>query len=164
MRIFKSFSHAIRGIIYCIKNERNMRFHSVVSVYVIILSYIFELSFEKLAVILLTISAVLVSEMVNTAIEELSDIWADDYNMCIKIVKDLSAGAVMISAFFSVLIGIIMFHDIQYYVKIFNFLRCYPLAVVGIIFLIIVSYLYVEWGPNKIKEKLKKVKLWFKKI
>ena len=145
---------------YCIKNECNMRFHTVVSVYVLILSYIFELSIEKFLVILLTISAVLASEMVNTTVEELSDIAVGDYSTSIKIVKDLAAGAVMISAIFSIVIGIFIFHDTQYYIKIFKYFCNYPLSVLAFALSLCISYLYVKLGPNKIKEKIIKFKLW----
>lgn len=158
MKIFKSFACALRGIVHCIKNERNMRFHTVVAFYVLILSYIFELSYEKVSIVLLTISAVLTTEMVNTVVEELADMAVDDYNMSVRIIKDISAGAVMVSAIFSVAIGIIMFHDVKYYMKIFHFFWNCPFSFLLFGIMVLISYFYVELGPNQIKRMLIKFK------
>ena len=98
MRILKSFKYAIRGIIYTIRNERNMRVHSVVSLCVIFLSFFFNLSAEKYCILGLVISFVIVSEVINSSLESLIDLCAKDYNSIAKAAKDMAAGAVLIAS------------------------------------------------------------------
>lgn len=159
MRILKSFKYAIRGILYCLRNERNMRFHAVVALYIMIFSRFFELSRESFLLLILTISAVMTAEMVNTAIEGISDIVASDYNTMAKVVKDLAAGAVMVSAIFSVIIGLMMFNDLNAYIRIWNYFYIHPLMFLLFSLSIACSIIYVYIGTNGIKNKLKILKL-----
>ena len=113
MSFLRSLKFAFRGIIHCIKNERNMRIHTVATIYILLFVPFFNLSLEKLAILLLTISAVLAAEMVNTATEELSDLSAEDYNPMARIAKDVAAGAVLIISIFAVFIGFLLLWDLE---------------------------------------------------
>ena len=158
MNRLKSFRYAFRGIIHCIKNERNMRIHTVVASYVLLFSCFFNLSPEKYAILLLTISAVMSAEMVNTATEELSDLSAEDYNPMARIAKDVAAGAVLISALFSVVIGFILFFDINAFLKIINFFMAYPVMILIFLLSFFASCLYIKLGPTGLKNAIKKIK------
>ncbi len=158
MNMLKSFRFAFRGIIHCIKNERNMRIHTVMAMYVLLFSYFFNLSLEKYCILLLTISAVIFAEMVNTATEELCDLSAEDYNPMVKIAKDVAAGAVLICAIFSVVIGIILFFDVDAFLSIIAFFVNYPFMVVIFIASLIASYAYIKLGSVGIKGLIKKIK------
>lgn len=161
MKEFKSFIHAIKGIMRCIKNEKHMRIHICVSLYVLIFTPFFNLSSEKYAILLLTISAVFTAEMVNTSAEVLSDICAEDYNRMAKIAKDIAAGAVFICAFFSIVIGIMFFGNIESFINIFKYFIEHGILFVLFILSVIVSILFVILGPIEIKNRIKS--LIFKK-
>ena len=121
IKLLKGFGCALRGIFYTLKNERHMRIHAVALVYVMFFSVFFNLSAEKYAILLLTGALVIVSEIINSAIESVVDICKNEYSIIAKIAKDMAAGAVLISAIFSVIIAILFFNDISGYVNILKF-------------------------------------------
>ena len=106
IKLLKGFGCALRGIFYTLKNERHMRIHAVALVYVMFFSVFFNLNIEKYAILLLTGALVIVSEIINSAIESVVDICKNEYSIIAKIAKDMAAGAVLISAIFSVIIAI----------------------------------------------------------
>ena len=107
-KFFRGFKFAFRGVIHCINNERNMRFHTAVMLYVLAFSPFFTLTKTQYAVLILTISSVISAEMLNTAAEELADLSAADYNPLARAAKDIAAGAVLVCAFFSVVVGAVI--------------------------------------------------------
>ena len=159
MRILKSFRYAVKGIKYCISNERNMRIHTVATVYVLAFSPFFKFSKFELVMLILTILSVVAAEMVNTAVEGLSDIFVSEYNVAAKNIKDVAAGAVFISAVASVVVGAILFSDVESYVRIYNFFCLYPFNLLILGVFTFLSVIYVYYGPfetiNKIKNFLK---------
>ena len=105
MRFLKSFRYAFRGIIYCINNERNMRVHTVVALYVFVFSFFFHLTRAEYGVLFLTFAQVIAAELFNTVAEELSDFSAASFNPVVRIVKDMASGGVLVGAVFSVYFG-----------------------------------------------------------
>ena len=156
MKILKSFKFAIKGIIYTLRNERNMRIHTMVSACVFILSLFFDLSTEKYLILFLTVALVMVAEVINTSIESLIDVYSKNYNSTAKMAKDVAAGAVLIASGFAVFIGVILFHDINAYIKICKFLCLYPFAFLLLIAFAVFAYFYIFLGPAEIKNKAKK--------
>ena len=69
----------------------------------------FQISYQDWIAISLVISMVLISESINSAIEALCDTVSKDYKVNIKYAKDVSAGAVLVSALVSVITGLIVF-------------------------------------------------------
>lgn len=164
MEIIKSFKYAIKGIIYAIKNERNMRIHTVASFCVFLFSLFFDLNSEKYILLLLTCSLVIISELINTAFENLIDICATDYNSKAKAAKDIAAGFVFLAAFSAVVVGILIFKDIKGYINLWNFLCAFPWIIVPVGFLGVLLYFYIFMGPTEIKNKIKsKILRRFKK-
>ncbi|EGL39036.1 diacylglycerol kinase [Parvimonas micra] len=106
---FESFLCAFRGIIYIFKTERNFRFHIVFSLLVLLSSLALNLSYVELSVILIMIAVVLTLEIINTIIENIMDFLCKNYNFKVKIIKDMASGAVLVSAFISVIVGYLIF-------------------------------------------------------
>jgi len=109
--IIDSFNYAIKGIIHAVKSERNMKIHIAFGIAVFLLSLFFDLTKTEFMIICLTVAMVLISEMFNTAIEVVVDLIEEKYNLKAKIIKDVSAGAVLVSAFFAVIIGYFIFFE-----------------------------------------------------
>lgn len=105
----ESFCCAFKGIIYIFKTEKNFRFHIFFSLLVLLCSLILNLSYVELSVILIMIAVVLTLEIINTIIENIMDFLCKDYNLNIKIIKDMASGAVLISAFISIIVGLLIF-------------------------------------------------------
>ncbi len=107
----ESFNNAFQGIWYTIVNERNMKIHLVIGTIVIFLSLWVRVSKIEFTILCLTIAMVICFELINTAVEVVVNIIVDVYHPKAKIIKDVSAGAVFVSAIFSIVIGLLILWD-----------------------------------------------------
>ena len=108
-RLAKSFYYAIEGILYVVKNERNMQIHTAVAIFAVIAGCWFRISVHDWIVISITIGGVFSLELINTAIEKTIDLITESHHPLAKIAKDAAAGAVLIYAVVSVIVGILIF-------------------------------------------------------
>jgi diacylglycerol kinase (ATP) len=109
--LLESFNNAANGIIYVIKNERNLKIHLIAAIGVLVTSLFFKLSRLEFMILLFSITLVIVCELFNSAIEIIVDIIVHVYHPKAKAVKDIAAGAVLISAFFSLVVAYFIFFD-----------------------------------------------------
>jgi diacylglycerol kinase len=107
--MLKSFGYAGNGIREAFKTEPNFRIHTIAAVISIILAFYFQFSLIKFAILILTITLVIILELVNTAIEKVVDKISPTYSRLAKVAKDVSAAAVLISAFAAILVGLLLF-------------------------------------------------------
>lgn len=111
MKFLKSFYYAGRGIVAALA-QRNFRFHTVTAAFVIFFAARFySFSAERWAILLLTCGSVMSLELVNTAIERLSDKVTEEESHRIRLAKDCAAGAVLISSIIAVGVGVALFWD-----------------------------------------------------
>ncbi|MBU5427104.1 diacylglycerol kinase [Tissierella pigra] len=109
--IIDSFNFAVSGIIIALKTEKNMKIHYIIALGVIILSLFFDFSRVEFLLLLFSITLVVVAEMVNTALERVIDLITQDYHPLARLVKDVAAGAVLIAAINSIIVGYLLFFD-----------------------------------------------------
>lgn len=107
----KSVNAAIEGIMYTFRSERNMKFHYFSSFGVLMASLFFNFSKIEFILLLGAITLVVVTEMINTAVEKTVDLITSEYNILAKIAKDVAAGAVLVSALYSVVVAYILFYN-----------------------------------------------------
>ena len=107
--LISSFSVAVIGIMTAIKNERNMRFHLITALLVLVVSIYFSITKMEWLFILLAIGGMFALELINTAIERVVDLVTKEYHPLAKQAKDIAAGAVFIYAILSVIIGMVIF-------------------------------------------------------
>ncbi|MGB9865261.1 diacylglycerol kinase family protein [Fervidobacterium gondwanense] len=105
----ESFSHAIEGIVNSILSERNLRIHFLVGLVVITATFFLPIKREDILWIIFAVFFVIWSELVNTIIEHLMNLYSKEYHPVIKIIKDVSAGVVLWAALFSITVGILVF-------------------------------------------------------
>lgn len=110
-RFLKSFVFAFSGIFQLLKTERNFKIQLLALVIVIVAGIYFNISkFEWIAV--LSISALVLSlEALNSSIEKLCDLYTEEQNPKIKIIKDIAAGSVLIAAIFAVAIAVVILEN-----------------------------------------------------
>ena len=106
-----SFNYAIEGVIHVLRRERNMRVHFSLATVVLVLAFAYDVTKVELMALLIAVSFVLTAEMINTAVEEMIDLTAKDYDPRAKIAKDVAAGAVLISSVVAATIGYLIFVD-----------------------------------------------------
>lgn len=109
--LVKSVNAAIEGIMYTFKSERNMKLHYLASFVVLIASLFFNFSKVEFVLLLGAITLVVISEMMNTAVEKTVDLVTSEYNILAKIAKDVAAGAVLVSAMYAVVVAYILFYN-----------------------------------------------------
>ncbi|MBN1527335.1 MAG: diacylglycerol kinase [Candidatus Omnitrophica bacterium] len=107
--IVESFNAAIEGFIYVLKTQRNMRVHFLIAVLVVLLAIVLNFSALHIGILCITIMFVLVSEMLNTAIELIVDMVQSEFHPIARIIKDVSAGAVLLVAFNALIVGYVLF-------------------------------------------------------
>lgn len=108
--LLDSFKHAINGIVYVFKHERNLQIHFVLAIIVLIFAVLLRLSSFEWIIIVFCISLMFFAEMVNTALEAHMDFHVgEEYSSVAKNVKDIAAGAVLFCAMGVSIIGLIIF-------------------------------------------------------
>lgn len=116
----KSFQYAFRGLKYVLKNERNFRIELVFAFLILTLSVILKIEDWELVVIIFLTTLVLITELINTVVERVVDILEPRMHPFAKLIKDIMAAIVLISAIVSVVVGLIIF--LPYLI---NFLNSY---------------------------------------
>ncbi len=104
-----SFRYAAQGLGYSLLTQRNFRIHVTTGVLVFGLALWLQLSLDRLAVLVLTVTAVLVLELLNTAMEAAVDLAVGRrYHPLARIAKDCAAAAVLVAAVASLLIAVLL--------------------------------------------------------
>lgn len=153
IRVLQAFKCAVRGIVYAIKNERNMRFHTVAAAYVFLLSYFCRVSMSQFLILVLVVSLVMMAEMINTAIENIIDLCSKEYNTTAKIAKDIAAGGVLMISLAAAVIGIAIFFRKEAYINLWASFCAFPFVFVLIFLSIFPCYFYVFLGPAELRNK-----------
>jgi len=109
IKFFSSVRFALKGISHLVRSERNFQIHIVVLSFVCGLGIFFAIEPMEWIVILLISALVLLAEGLNTAFEKLCDHLHPEIHYNIRKIKDIAAGAVLLTSFFSLVIGAIIF-------------------------------------------------------
>jgi len=109
MKLIRSFGYASQGIRYAFKTQANFRIHLLLLILVCIAGFFFAITRMEWLLIIICSMMVLTFELMNTAIEYLCDTITKDLHPGIKIIKDVSAAAVLLAATGSAVTGLIIF-------------------------------------------------------
>src|SRR6476469_3485301 len=107
--VFDSFNFAFEGIIHTLRTQRNMRIHLAVAFIVLVTALIVNVTKLELIALLISITFVLIAEMINTAVEAAIDIATTSFDPMAKLAKDIAAGAVLIASVNAVAVGYLVF-------------------------------------------------------
>lgn len=105
----KSFSHAYDGVKEALKKEPNLRIHTAIAIFAIILAIFLQFNLYEFTLLILTVFFVLTLELVNTAIESLVNLVSPEEKKEAKVAKDISAAVVLSASILAFIIGIILF-------------------------------------------------------
>lgn len=144
--LLKSFGYAFAGIFRTLRTERNMRIHLVVSAYMygyLLIYDFFEVSRTGFAVLFLANALVMMGEMINTALENVVDLVEQKKNDYCKAAKDAAAGAVLIGAIFSVLVGVALLWQPQAFRALFAYYRDNPVWIAVLAVSLVLSFLFI---------------------
>ena len=105
----ESFNAAVEGFIYVLKTERNMRIHFLTAFFIILLGIYLSFSMFEVLILATTITLVLAAEMINTAIEHIVDMVKSEIHPIARLIKDIGAGVVLLTAINAVIVGYALF-------------------------------------------------------
>lgn len=111
LRWLRSFRFAYDGIKYALATQANMKFHFFASIVVLMSALFFHLPKVEILFLFLAIALVIVTELINTAVEKTVDLAMPDRHPLAKIAKDAAAAAVLVAAAFAVVVGAIIFYE-----------------------------------------------------
>lgn len=109
MNFTRKLRNAFRGLAYFFNYVSNAKIHLVIMVLVIAAGFLFSVSRQEWIAIILCIGGVFTAEIFNTAIELLGDLYSTEENSKIKNAKDSGAGAVLLMAIISAIVGALIF-------------------------------------------------------
>jgi len=108
-RFIQSFKDAVRGMVYVFKHEQNFRLQVIVAIMVLLGSWFFKMRKSEIIVIGLLVVLVLILELLNSAVEKLSDVLKPRLNWQIQVVKDVMAAVVFLASLGALIIGAVIF-------------------------------------------------------
>jgi len=103
------FHHAWDGIKHAFINHPNFKIHSIISLIVLLLALILQISNIQFTILVFAIVLGFIVEMVNTSIESVVDLVTEEWRQNAKIAKDVSAGAMLLAAIGTAIVGLIIF-------------------------------------------------------
>ena len=117
---FRSFGYAFRGIYRSLATQAHLQFHALATLGVVLLAGYLRVSAHEWCILVLTIALVWAAEIINTAIEHLTDLVSPNYHPLAERTKDAAAGAVLILAIGAVVVAAIVFLP-----KLYNLIYCF---------------------------------------
>lgn len=105
----RSFKYAIDGITTAFRNEPNLKIHFSAALIATVAAIILKFSIIEWIILSFTIVLVITLELINTVLETLVDMISPEYRHEAKVAKDVSAAMVLISAVFSIIVGLLLF-------------------------------------------------------
>lgn len=107
--LMKSFQYAVQGVQFAVVNNQNVRIHIIVAILVIAASLFFRINAYEMGILGVMILLVFSAEMINTSIEEMTNLITREHAKEAKIAKDVSAGMVLVVASGAIIVGLLIF-------------------------------------------------------
>jgi diacylglycerol kinase (ATP) len=150
--LIKSFNYAIDGIVYVLRNQRNMRIHFFLAILVLGLGLILNLSRIEFIVLFFVIALVVVSELINTAIESTIDLVTTTYDPIAEVAKNVAAASVLVASATALIVGyLVFFHRLNpYTLALLQKIRQAPvhLTVITLILVVILVIAAKAWTAS----------------
>lgn len=105
-KVWLSLKNAWSGLVYCFRTQRNMLIHAVIGALILAAALILRISLVGMLLLITAIVAVIVTEVINTALEQAIDLFSRERSQLAHNAKDIAAGAVLLASAFAVVIGL----------------------------------------------------------
>ncbi|MCL2108908.1 MAG: diacylglycerol kinase family protein [Oscillospiraceae bacterium] len=156
IKLLRSFKYAAAGFLFCARYERNMRIHIAVTLYVLYFSRFYGFSRAEIILLILTCVSVITAEMLNTSIEVIVDRISPKYHTLAKIAKDAAAGAVLIAATAAVIIGVLLFWDVEILREILDYFAARIFAAIALVITVILTFMFIIMGKQRKRHGVRK--------
>ncbi|MEI7497824.1 MAG: diacylglycerol kinase family protein [Candidatus Falkowbacteria bacterium] len=108
-RLFKSFIYAFRGLVKVVREEQNFQIQLTAAILVFIAAVWLKISTTEWLVLMGIILLVLLMELVNSAVERVTDLFKPRISTYVKEIKDIMAAAVLLASLGAIVVGVIIF-------------------------------------------------------
>jgi len=108
-RLFKSFIYAFRGLGRVLREEQNLQIQFGTAILAVFLGFYFSIQRIEWIILILVIGVVFLMEIINSAVERVTDVLKPRINGYVKEIKDIMAAAVMLASLIAVILGLIIF-------------------------------------------------------
>ena len=105
----RSFSYAFEGLKTAVRQEPNFRIHLVMAALALTLGVLLKLATIEWLILSFTIFYVITLELLNTVLEAMVNLVSPEYKHFAKVAKDVSAACVLLAAFLSLIVGVVLF-------------------------------------------------------
>jgi diacylglycerol kinase (ATP) len=159
--VLRSFNFAWEGLAFCFSTQRHMRVHFAIMALVLLAAWGLRVAKAELLHLLLAMVLVLITEMVNTAVEYAIDLTTDGYDPRAKVAKDVAAGAVLLAAVYSVTVGVLVFATNERLAEIVEHVparREWP--AMNVIQLVVLGLLFLSILITYVKKATRRGTLW----
>jgi diacylglycerol kinase (ATP) len=109
--VVTSFNYAFEGVLYVVRTQRNMRVHFAVALAILPVGVLLGVTRFELLAVMLAVSFVLITEMINTAMEKAIDVATNSFDPLARVAKDVAAGAVLVAAVNAIFVGYLVFAE-----------------------------------------------------
>ena len=116
-RFFNSIKYSIEGLGAAYKTEQSLILHAFVYILAIILGFVFHISGVKWCALIISLTVILTSELINTAIETIVDMVTEEYHPLAKIAKDCASAASFVISLATAAVALIIF--VPYIIELF---------------------------------------------
>lgn len=106
---YRSFGYALEGLKLAVTLDQNVRIHLVLALIAILFSIYFRITVFEFLFVIFSIFFVIITELVNTAIEEMTNLIIQEHRREAKIAKDVAAASVLLAAVFALTVGVVIF-------------------------------------------------------
>ena len=148
-KFIKSLGFALKGIKLGIKEERNVRIDIVAAFYVFVFSRFYDLTITQNVLLVFICFTVLGFELMNTAVERAVDKPDKKHYMQAGEAKDAAAGGVLLVAIGAAAVGVMLFWNVEVFVKIFTFFKTYPAMIICFLITLFASYRFITFDKHK---------------
>ncbi|MCD6309936.1 MAG: diacylglycerol kinase [Candidatus Eremiobacteraeota bacterium] len=143
----ESVNHAVDGIIYAFRSERNIRIHLAIALLVLVMSLWLDLSPLEVILVFSAIVFVIITEMINTSIETILDLLTLSHHEKARVAKDVAAGAVLLSCIYALAVGyLVLYHALMQKPRIqyvFTKIKSHQTHVILLLFFVILVLILV---------------------
>jgi diacylglycerol kinase len=108
-RLLKSFTYSFKGLQKVVREEQNIKIQLIIGTIIVLLGIFLQISASEWIPLILSMAMVILAEVLNSAVERVADVLKPRINEYVREIKDIMAGAVMITAITSIIIGILVF-------------------------------------------------------
>lgn len=108
-KLAASFKAALAGLSRTARTERNFRIHICSMLYVLFFAWLGNINKHYYPALFLCFGLVIVTEIINSVIELICNVISNRFDMILKAIKDMAAGAVLVGAICAAAVGMYVF-------------------------------------------------------